>query len=162
MPSGRGSTSCTLPAPRVWCCQHVTAPHPHLCHANPNQALPLGFAVGCWGAWLPCDLPRRCPAAGRGLIGEDEGRCCTACEVIVRRSKPCGGSVAESAEKGEGEVARVRLAVNCGSEFRHVHGLNPLVPSVSIIFGPNLTHPAPHLLYSPPQPSLLINQFEPF
>jgi len=45
MPSGRASISCTLPALWVWCCQHVTAPHPHLRHANPNQVLPLGFAV---------------------------------------------------------------------------------------------------------------------
>jgi hypothetical protein len=82
---------------------------------NPNQALPQAslWAVGMLGFLVTYLVA----AAGRGLIDEDEGRCCTACEVIVRQSKPCGGSLAESAEKVKGEVAWVRLPSTAGLGF---------------------------------------------
>lgn len=50
----------------------------------------------------------------------DEGRCCDTCEVIIRQGEPCSSGVAESSEdKVVGKVARVRLAVDCGTESHH-------------------------------------------
>jgi len=80
--------------------------------------------VGCWGLGVLGFLVTYLVAAqslDEGLLTRMKGAACTACEVIVRRSKLCGGSVKECAEKGEAVVARVRLAADCRIEVRHVH-----------------------------------------